>query len=165
MFRLWRTSGKPTLRAHYLSLISFLGRLIVTLGMELTQIYPSVLSWVFWQDLPVCLLMHISSNSVHTLQEQARIWVLFDSESAGHEEQQRYNKLKKMLKIVLLKTYHNGILLEVVLCFLQPPQRSHQHTALHHRAGIGAWNLVRQGVHHWQSERESCRTCTPCCIK
>lgn len=140
---------------------------IVTLGMTLTHIYPSVVSWAFWQDLPERLLVHISSYSVDTLQEQAKIWVLSDSESAGRQGVWALTEPRRALKDVkysAIADIWQGILLEVALCFLQSPQRSHQHATFHHRAGIGPWNLVRQGVHHCQSERESCWTCTPCCI-
>lgn len=53
--------------------------------MRLTHIYPSVVSRAFWQDLPVHLLVYISGYSIDTLQEQAKIWVLFDSESADRQ--------------------------------------------------------------------------------
>lgn len=156
---LWRTSGKPILQAHYISLIffSYMG-CIFTLGMRLTHIYPSVVSWAFWQDLPVRLLMHISCYSIDTLQEQAKIWVLSNSESADRQGVWAITEPHRALKDVkysVIADSSQGILLEVELCFLQSPQHSHQHTTLHHRAGIGPWNLVRQGVHHWQSERES----------
>lgn len=45
-------------------------------------------------------------------------------------------------------------LLKVVLCIVQSPQSSQQHTSLYYTAGVGLERLVRLLVLHRQFDRE-----------
>ena len=53
------------------------------------------------------------------------------------------------------------LLLEVLLCLLQPPQSAQQHASLHHRAGIGLRGRVSQVILHKHSDGKSPLICTP----
>lgn len=141
---------------------------------KLTHIQPAVLSWAFWQDLPVRLLALISSYSIHTLQEQAKDWVLFHCEPGNTHTQSQGIYVEEAgephfrIKDVIcrgMKGVSRVVLLEVMLCFLQSPQSAQQHTSLHHGAGIGLGSHVRQVILHRQPDGKSRWTCTPCYIQ
>lgn len=78
---------QPNLLSHYGSLSRPQICWSEALGMTLTHIQSVEFSRAFRQDLPVCLLILISSHSIHTLQEQAKVWVLLHCEPGNTNSQ------------------------------------------------------------------------------
>lgn len=127
-------------------------------GNKLTHTQTRVLSWAFWQDLPVRLFMLISSYSIHTLQERPKIWVLFhcESERTAATQSNHMGEINSFMYADL-----RMVLLEVELCFLQFPQSTQQDSSLHHRAGVELGFDVQQVALHRHPDRKSRWTCTP----